>query len=97
MYARHLSFHSTPENRPEIEALADRAFSLMKSLDGFVTAHFLISDDETTYGSFSLWETKEDADAAASQLREATMPVVEKLATGAPTAAHYEVYKPRSS
>ena len=93
MYARHLSFKSTPEKRAEVEALADRAYELMKSMSGFVTAHFLISDDETTYGSFSLWESKDDADAASSQFREKTMPVVEKLATGAPTVSTYEVYK----
>lgn len=95
MYARHLSFESTPENRAEIEALADSAFELMKSMSGFITAHFLISEDETSYGSFSLWESKDDADAAAGRFRDATMPVVQKLATEAPTVMTYEVYKPR--
>ena len=93
MYARHLSFQSKPERRAEVEALADRAFELMKTMDGFVTAHFLISPDETTYGSFSLWQTEDDALQAATRFRDVTMPVVEKLATAAPTVTTYEVYE----
>lgn len=96
MYARQLSFRSTPENRSEIEALADRAFGLMQSMNGFVAAHFLVSDDETAYGSFSLWRTREDAEAAADRFREATMPIVQKLATDAPAVMQYEVYEPKS-
>lgn len=96
MYARQLSFKSTPENRAEIEALADRAFELMQSMNGFVAAHFLISDDETTYGSFSLWENQDQAQAAAERFRDATLPTVQKLATGTPTVTQFEVYEPKT-
>jgi heme-degrading monooxygenase HmoA len=95
MYARLMSFKSTPENRSEIEQIADRALVLMKSMNGFVAAHFFISEDQTTYSALSFWETKKDVDAAANQLQGTTSPVVQKLATEAPTAMHYEVYEPK--
>ncbi|MCZ7596952.1 MAG: antibiotic biosynthesis monooxygenase [Gammaproteobacteria bacterium] len=94
MYARLMSFKSIPENRSEIEAIADRASVLVRSMNGFVAAHFVISEDETTYGALSFWESKDDVDAAATQLREATMPLIQKVATEASTAMHYEVYEP---
>jgi len=97
MYARLIPFKSTPENRSEIETIADRASVLMRSMKSFVGAHFFISEDETTYSALSFWESKDDVEAAATQLREASMPLVQKVTTGAPTAMHYEVYEPQAS
>ena len=64
MYAGHFTFKTRPEARSEIEAVADQVFGFMKSLRGFISIHFLMTESETEYGSFSLWESKQDAESA---------------------------------
>ncbi len=57
--------------------------------------HFLVSDDETQYSSFSLWESKSDADAAGAAISEKTAGTLHELALEAPEIRIYEVYKPK--
>jgi len=95
MYARQLIFKANAERRSEIENIADQAFGLMKSLKGFISVHFLVSDDETQYSSFSLWESKGDADAAGAAISEKTAGTLHDLALGPPELQTYEVYKPK--
>ena len=95
MYARQLIFKANPDRRSEVEKLADQAFGFMKSLKGFISVHFLISDDETQCSSFSLWESKSDADAAGATISEKTAGTLHELALEAPELQTYEVYKPK--
>ena len=95
MYARQLVFKANPDRRSDVEELADQAFGFMKSLQGFISVHFLISDDETQYSSFSLWESKGDADAAGTAISEKTAGTLHDLALGPPELQIYEVYKPK--
>lgn len=96
MYARHFIFKAHPGKRPEVEALADQAFGFMKSLQGFVSAHFLVSEDEGTFGTFSLWESKQAAESAGESLRSKTSDILEKLAAEPPSQRIFEIYKPRT-
>lgn len=94
MYARQLVFKANPDRRPEVEKLADQAFGFMKSQRGFISVHFLILDDETQYSSFSLWESKDDADAAGAAVSEKTAGTLHELALEPPELKMFEVYKP---
>ena len=94
MYARILTLKSSPDKRSDIEAVADQVFAMMKTLRGFVSVHFVISPDETEYGSFSLWESKEDAEAAGDALRPGMSKNLMPLAAEPPKVYVYEVYKP---
>ena len=96
MYARSFTFKAKSDVRSEVEALADQAFAFMKTLQGFVSVHFMASEDETVYGTFSLWETKQDAEAGGEAIRAKTKPVLETLVVEPPTVQVFEVYKPRS-
>ena len=96
MYARHFTFKAKPEARSEIEAVADQMFAFMKTLQGFISVHFLISADETTYGSFSLWESKKDALSAAESVGTKAGEVLKVLVSEPPTQQIFEVYKPKS-
>ena len=96
MYARYLAFKASPGSRSEVEALADQVFGFMKSLQGFVSAHFLVSEDENEYGSFSLWGSRQDAESAGESVRSKTREALEKLAVEPPTQRVFEVYKPKS-
>ena len=95
MYARYFTFKASAGARSEVEALADLAFGLMKSLQGFVSAHILFSEDENEYGSFSLWESRQDAESAGETLRSKTSEALQKLAVEPPTVRIFEVYKPK--
>ena len=94
MYARFLRFNTSPGNRSKVEAIADKAFSIARGLPGFISIHFTISDDEGTYGSFSLWESKEQADAGGAEIRSQVSAELEQVATAPPSVDTYEIYKP---
>ena len=94
MYARYLKFKADPSKRSEVEALADRAFAIAKQQQGFISIHFIISSDESEYGSFSLWESKNDAETGGTAIRSETATTLGELASTPPTIDVYEVYKP---
>lgn len=95
MYARQLVFKANPDRRAEVEKLADQAFGFMKSLKGFISVHFLVSDDEKQYSSLSLWESKGDADTAGAAITEKTAGTLHELVLEPPEIQIYEVYKPK--
>ena len=94
MYARFLKFNADPSKRSEVEALADRAYAIAKQQQGFISIHFIISSDESEYGSFSLWESKNDAEAGGTAIRSETATTLEELVSTPPMIDVYEVYKP---
>ena len=94
MYARHFSFKAGPDCRSEVEALADHVFGFMKSRQGFVSVHFIISANEDEYGSFSLWESRDDAVAAGEAISSEIGGRLQSIAPEAPGSVIYEVYKP---
>jgi len=94
MYARFLKFNTDPSRRSEVEAVADRAFAIAKQQQGFISIHFVISSDESEYGSFSLWESKDDAETGGSAIRSEVAETLQGIATAPPTIDVYEVYKP---
>lgn len=75
MYARLVIFEVGPGKRSTIEKLVDEFDPLYRAQKGF--RHMFVIGDEATgeYGSFSVWESKEDAKAAnavsAPQLQQA--------------------------
>ena len=96
MYARHFTFKTNAENRGIIEEMADGIYSYTKSLKGFVSATYTVSEDETEYGSFTVWQSKEDAEAAGASIREKVMPKLEGIVTAPPEISIMEVYEPKS-
>lgn len=96
MYARHILFKSSPEKRKAIEAMADDIYAFTKSLNGFVSATYLISEDESEYGSVTLWSSKEDAEAAAAAILEEFKETMEKVMDGPPEVTVFQVYRPES-
>jgi len=94
MYARFLKFNADPSKRSEIEALADSAFAIAKKQQGFISIHFVISSDESEFGSFSLWESENDAEVGGSAIRSGTATTLQGLASTPPMIDIYEVYKP---
>jgi heme-degrading monooxygenase HmoA len=94
MYARLVLLTTEPGARPAMEQIADSSASQFKAQKGFISISYLVDENETEYGTFSLWESKEDADAALA----AMAPTLEKAAAVAkapPNVRLYEVYEPK--
>ncbi len=94
MYARLVTFKADSGKRPEVEVLADQVFGFMKSLQGFISVHFMISGDENEYGSFSLWESRDHAEDAGEAIRLKISGEIQNLSPQPPKVEIYEVYKP---
>ncbi len=94
MYARHLTFRSTPDNRPEIEAFAREVYALFQTLDGFVSVTFGVSEDEIEYGSFSLWETKAAAESAGKRAGEEIAPKHHRVMMTEAKVKYFEAFFP---
>jgi len=94
MYARVSVLKAEPSCRAEVEALADQAFAIMKTLPGFISVHFVISAEEDKFGSFSLWESEEAATAAGESVQSQLAGAMQDLASAPPTLEIFEVYKP---
>jgi heme-degrading monooxygenase HmoA len=95
MFARYFTFQTTAENRPEIERMADDIYRHSATLPGFVSATYVISDDETSYGSFSVWQSREEAEAGGESIREKVMQVLQGLVTAPPEVSVMEIYEPK--
>lgn len=95
MFARVFSFQSVPQKRPAIEAMADNMYAFVKTLDGFISATYMVSGDERHYSSVTLWQTKEDAIAAGDAIRERSATALEDLLTAPPEMTINEVYEPK--
>ena len=96
MYARYFTFEAKKESRKYIEEMADEIYRYTKTLKCFVSATYTVSEDETEYGSFTVWETKGDAEAAGASIREKIMPKLEGILTAPPSISIVEVYDPKT-
>lgn len=94
MYARHFTFKSSPEHRAAIENMADRAYELSKTLSGFVGATYMVSEDETEYGSLTLWQSREEAEQGGATIREMVAPELEGKVAAPPETKMLMVYEP---
>ena len=83
------------EMRSAAEKIADQGFSTLKTLKGFKGVTFFGDVTTGEYGSLSLWESKEDAEAAAAVMGPKVEQAVSGIAKAPPTRRFYEVYEPQ--
>ncbi len=96
MFARLVTFALQPGNGAETVRLADEQAPIIRGLPGFVSLAFFHDDVGSRYGSFSVWQSRKDAEAvsgiAALQIKE----TFKKSMNGRPTVVIYEIYDPKS-
>jgi heme-degrading monooxygenase HmoA len=97
MYVRLNMFTSGPGTRPAVERLIDQFAPLFRSAHGFRSVTFFGDDAVGEYASFSLWDTKADAEAADAallpQLRQAAAAAGLQF-QGTPSLRVFEVLEP---
>jgi len=96
MYAQLVMLTLGPGTRSTVKKIADQFAPALRAMQGFKTITFF--GDETTgeYGSLTLWETKEDAEAAAAVMRPKLEQAVSGIAKAPPTRRFFEVYEPKA-
>ena len=95
MYARFLTFTSTPDKRKAIEAMTDKVYATASKLPGFVSAMYVASDDNTEYCSISLWKSQEEAQEAAKELGRQYGMLLADLANAEVGLKLMHVYEPK--
>ena len=93
MYAQLLMLTLGPGTRSAGEKLIDQFAPVLRTLKGFKEVTFFGDDTTGEYGSLSLWETKEDVEAAAAVLRPKLEQAVSGIAKVPPTRRFFEVYE----
>jgi heme-degrading monooxygenase HmoA len=93
MYVLFTVFTLGPETREIADKLGEKFSSILTGLKGFKRLTMFRDDETGENGGLSLWESKEDAEAAlattGSELKEALSGVVK----GPPKRGVYEVWR----
>lgn len=97
MYSRLVIFRVEPGKRSTIEELVGEFDPLYRAQKGF--RHLFVIGDDTTgeYGSFSVWETKEDAEAANAVIAPRLQQALTGLLEGPPDRWFFEVLEPKGN
>ena len=95
MYARLVIFKVGPGKHSTIKGLVDEFDDLYRAQKGF--RHVFILGDEASgeYGSFSVWESKEDAEAANAVIAPRLQQALSGLLQGPPERWGFEVLEPK--
>ncbi|MEZ5447587.1 MAG: hypothetical protein R3E89_00645 [Thiolinea sp.] len=94
-YARLTLLNLGPDNRSLGETIADRFAPLIREQKGFQQVSFFSDVEAGEYGSLTLWESREDAEAAYAASIPQLQQMLEGMLKGPPVIKQYEVYEPK--
>lgn len=93
--ARLMIMNMGPGKRDAATALADAAYKMSSAMPGFVSATYLIIDeDKGDYGSLTVWASAADAAAAGEKLTPWLQEQAGDKLTAPPRILGAEVYQP---
>jgi heme-degrading monooxygenase HmoA len=92
-YARVTRFRLQPGQDDRMEQLTDQVDGLMRAQPGFQTITYVRDQATGEYLALSLWESREQAEAATAG-REALQQHLQEVLAEPPTTTIYEVYDP---
>lgn len=95
MYARLSQLVLKPGTMSSALESIDAAAGAMKSLKGFKSVVFLSDVETNEVGSLSLWETKEDAEAALQAMGPKMAEMVGGFLERPPVTKLFEVHEPK--
>ena len=95
MVVRLIMMNFGPGMRSGAEKVADAFAGIYKTMKGFKSSTFFGEWETGACGALSLWESKEDAEAAAALMRPKLMEAVGSMLKGPPTVKMFELYEPK--
>ena len=96
MYAQIVMVKLGPGMRSTGEKMADQFGQALKAQKGFKSVTWFGDVETGEYGSFTLWETKEDVEAAAAVMAPKLEQAISGIAKAPPTRQFFEVYEPNA-
>ncbi len=96
MYASLVVVKLGPGMRSAAEKMADQFAPALRTLKGFKGVTFFADETTGEYGSLTLWETKEDAEAAAAVTGPKLEQAVSGIVKAPPTRRFFEVYESKA-
>lgn len=95
MYVRIIRFTLGPGSRSTAERLADEIVPAIRAQNGCNKCLFLTDDDAGDYGIVVLWESKEDAVAAAAVIGPRLTKALSDITEVPDSRQLFEVYEPK--
>jgi len=95
MHVRLVTLKLKPGSMSTAAKLADHAASEIRRLKGFKNVTFFGNNETGEYGSLSLWETEEDAEAVSKATGLQIRDIVGDLLIERPMVRICEVYGPK--
>ena len=96
MFAELVIVKLGPDMRSMAQTMADHLAPVYKTLKGFKSVVFIGDVDAGEYGSLSLWESREDAEALSGAVKGRLKKVASSVPKQGPTSRRiFEVYEPR--
>jgi heme-degrading monooxygenase HmoA len=97
MHARLVIFKLAPGQRSTIQALARQFDPLYRAQPGFNELYVIADDLSGQYGSFSVWESQADADAANAVIAPRLQRALAGRLQDPPNRWFFEVVEPTES
>ncbi len=95
MHVRIIEFKLGPGTRQTAERVADELSRFCPSLHGFESVSFFADFETGDYGSYSVWQTQDDADKAADTFMPDLQRRLGSLLKATPVMRSLELYVPR--
>lgn len=96
MYALLTLFTLGPGTREIADKTGEQFAPFLAGLKGFKGATMFGDDDTGEYGGLTLWETKEDAEAALAATKGPMQEAVGDVLKGPPTRKVFEVWEAKA-
>ena len=93
MYVTLTTFSYKPGMREALEKVADNQFTASQGIKGWKSMTYFINPEENECGSFIIWDSKEDAEAAWAIVGPKIQEAMSELLTAPPKRSVYEVLK----
>ena len=95
MYARLVRFTLGPGARSAAEKVADEFVPAIRAQKGCKECVFIGDDEDGEYGMVVLWDTKEEADAAAAVIGPRLASTLAEIVKEPASMRLFEVYEPK--
>ena len=92
MYARLVLINLEPGSLAVTEKLAEEHALILRDLKGIKSVTFFSDDEAGEYGSFSIWETREDAEAITGSANLQVKDTLGSVMKGRPSVRIFNVY-----